>query len=83
MTRDEIREAVEEVAREALRWEGPLPEGDLAHALDSLQRLTLAVAIEDRFEICLDEEAEAAIVSLDGLVDLVVSRTRGGAHAST
>ena len=72
MTHEEVRRAIEEVARASLRWEGALPDGDLSQALDSLQRLTLAVAIEDRFQICLDEEAERSISTVDALVDLVV-----------
>ena len=72
MTHEEVRRAVEEVARASLRWEGALPDGDLSQALDSLQRLTLAVAIEDRFQICLDEEAERSITTVDALVDLVL-----------
>ena len=71
MTREELRRAVEDTAREALRWEGPLPAGDLAQELDSLQRLTLAVAIEDRFRICLDASSESSIASLEDLVSVV------------
>jgi hypothetical protein len=78
VTRAEVYTAAEEAARTALRWEGPLPEGDLSHVLDSLQRLTLAVAIEDRFEICLDEDAERSIATFDDLVDTVMGAMEGG-----
>ena len=75
--------AVEDVARTALRWEGPLPEGELSQSLDSLQRLTLAVAIEDRFHICLDEEAERSIQTFDALVDVVVDLVNRGADGAS
>ena len=46
--------------REKLKVDAPL-DGDLADHLDSIQRLTLVVAIEDHFEICFDESDEAEI----------------------
>jgi acyl carrier protein len=48
--------------------EGALPEGDLADQLDSMQRLTLVVAIEDRFLICFEPEDEVGVVTLQDLV---------------
>ena len=36
--------------------------------LDSLKLLTLAVEVENRFRICLDEADEAAIVTVADLV---------------
>lgn len=63
-----------DIARQHLQWEGtltrelPLVE---ALALDSLRLLTLVVAVEDRFRICLDEEDEANIVTVGDLVDVI------------
>jgi len=51
-----------------------LGTGDLARHLDSVQRLTLVVAIEDAFQICLDPDDEAELVRLDDVVRLVRSR---------
>ncbi len=52
------------LAREQLELDGPPPAPDqpLAGRFDSLQLLTLAVAIEDRFQVILtdDEAAEAS-----------------------
>ena len=41
--------------------------------LDSLKALTLAVEVENRFQICLDPEIEAGIVTLGDLVEAVRS----------
>lgn len=70
MTDVEITAALSDLVREKLRYEGPL-EGDLADHLDSVQRLTLVVAIEDHFEICFDEEDEAQIMGVGDLVGLI------------
>ena len=39
--------------------------------LDSIRLLTLAMEIEDRFEICLDEEDEESILTVADLVGVV------------
>ena len=39
--------------------------------LDSIRLLTLAMEVEDRFQICLDEEDEDAIVTVEDLIDVV------------
>ncbi|MFT3912818.1 MAG: acyl carrier protein [Anaeromyxobacteraceae bacterium] len=46
----------------------------LASALDSLQRLSLVVAVEDRFRIVLSEEDAAGTRTLADLARLVVLR---------
>lgn len=74
MTADEILHRIDELAREKLdiqrelRHEMRLVE-DLA--LDSIRLLTLAMEVEDRFRICLDEDDEAGIVTVADLVDVV------------
>ena len=40
-------------------------------------RTALAVAMEDRFEICLDEDAERSIATFDDLVDTVMGAMEG------
>jgi acyl carrier protein len=57
-----------------LQWDGTLREEmhlveDLG--LDSLKRLILVVEIENHFRICLDEEAEAEIVTVGDLVRVI------------
>ena len=36
--------------------------------LDSVQKLTLVVAIEDHFEICFDPEREDSLATLDDVI---------------
>jgi len=75
---DEIVRAIEEVARKHLGWEGVLaPATPIAEAmaLDSLRRLTLVVEIENRFQVCLEEEDESAIETVGDLVAAIRRRS--------
>lgn len=74
MTPEEILSGVEAVAREHLdRHERLETDMDLVEdlELDSLLLLTLAVEVENRFRICLDEEDEASIRTVGDLVKIV------------
>ena len=42
--------------------------------LDSVQRLTLVVAIEDHFKICFEPEDEAQVHSLEDLVTMIEAK---------
>jgi len=44
---------------------------DLASSLDSIQRLSLVVAIEDHYEICFDPDDEEGTMTLSDVVRLV------------
>jgi acyl carrier protein len=99
LTREEILQAVEEVARAHLglgrrpgrggEAAGPDrfgPELRLVEdlALDSIQRLTLAVEVENRFRICLDPEDEEGIETVGDLAAVVgrkleAAKAEGGA----
>ena len=74
MTPPEIRARIATIARRQLNWSKPLPDGDLAFALDSLARLQLVVAIEDDFGIALEPEDDAAIRTIDDLVSVIARR---------
>jgi acyl carrier protein len=50
------------------------PDAALAGALDSLQLLSLVVAIEDRFRIVLEDDDAAGASSLADLARLVAAR---------
>ena len=66
------------VAREIVRIardELGLAASALAGALDSLQLLSLVVAIEDRFRIVLEDDDAAGTSSLADLARLVAART--------
>ena len=71
MTLEEVRNDLAQLVKTKLRYEGPLDEGELADKLDSVQRLTLVVAIEDHFKICFDPEDEEQIRDLQDLLRLI------------
>ena len=75
MTTREVHAAISSIAQTELGFEGPLPTGDLAEHLDSMQRLTLVVAIEDRFKICFEPEDEIEIRTMDDVIRLVKAKT--------
>jgi acyl carrier protein len=77
VTDAEILAGVAAVAREHLDFVGDLqPETRLVEELqlDSLKLLTLAVEVENRFRICLDEADEAGIVTVGDLVAAIRRR---------
>lgn len=63
-----VRDDIAEILRDEVRWEGPFPRGGLDQHLDSMQRLALVVAIEDRFQICFEPEDEQRIHDMDDLL---------------
>ena len=74
MQDDEILQRIAEVARDKLDYSGELRRDmrlveDLE--LDSIRLLTLAMEVEDRFHVCLDEEDEEGIVTVADLVGVV------------
>ena len=80
MTEEEILTRVSDLARRRFGVEKSLlPEMRLAEdvGLDSFRMLTLAVEIENEFEICLSEEAEAEIVTIADLVETVRGQIEG------
>jgi acyl carrier protein len=77
MTQTEIRQKLLEIAiHEKVISDGELPTGELAAELDSIQRLTLMVAIEDHFQICFEPEEEEALTGVDDLVALIAQKVR-------
>lgn len=71
---EEILTSIVAVAREHLGHRGPLsPEMRLVEdlELDSIRLLTLAVEVENRFRVRLDEADEAAIETVGDLVAAV------------
>ena len=81
----DLLSAVAELARDRFGWEEPLERGsrlveDLG--LDSLKLMELAVSIENRFEIRIDEATESEIVTVGDLVD-IIARESPGASGGT
>jgi acyl carrier protein len=78
--REQVLQGIESVARTHLGWRGDLrPDMHLVEdlELDSLRLLTLAVEVENHFQICLEEEDEAAIETVRDLVGVVVEKLAG------
>ncbi len=74
MTDGEILHAIAEVGREHLGWDRDMtPQLHLVEDLhlDSVRLLTLAIEVENRFQICLDEEDEFGIETVGDLVAAV------------
>lgn len=68
MTDPDLRASLTGIAQRTLGWKGDLPDGELASQLDSMQRMTLVVAIEDHFHVAFDEDDEAELLTVDDLV---------------
>jgi acyl carrier protein len=79
LTDHESRTATEilRIAREDLRLGEPPAGGlPLAGQLDSLALLSLVVAVEDRFQVILQDDEAAGAQTLEDLARLVVARAR-------
>ncbi len=92
-SREEILQSIEDVARTHLDLSArstdpaalPRFHADLRLvedlALDSIQLLTLAVEVENRFRICLDPDDEEGIETVGDLADVVAAKLKGGGGA--
>ena len=67
MTPAEIRTKVIEIVAEELP--GASQEDGFISKLDSVQRLTLVVALEDHFQICFDPDSEDGLLTLNDVVN--------------
>lgn len=82
----DILDGVRVVAREHLSHHGPLePRMRLVEdlELDSIRLLTLAVEVENRFRVRLDEADEAGIVTVGDLVAAVARKLAAPEPAAT
>ncbi len=69
MTDDEILDGIAEVARTHLEWRGELrPDMKLVEdlELDSLKALTMALEVENRFRVYLDQDGD--LITIGDLV---------------
>jgi acyl carrier protein len=86
VTDAEILATIAQVARETLRHEGPIEPGqrlveDLE--LDSLQLLSLAVEVENRFRVRIEPPDEQRIRTIGDLVGIVAEKLGGLPSPST
>lgn len=77
MARPEILQGLAAAARKELGYSGELHPGlrlveDLQ--LDSIRLLSLAMAVEDHFQIALDADDEAGIVTVGDLLALIETK---------
>ena len=70
-TNIQIRETLQRLAREELAFSQPLPDGDLSEHLDSIQRLSFVVAIEDHFEIAFEPEDDERARTIQDVIEIV------------
>jgi acyl carrier protein len=70
MSRDEVYRQLITLGTAALD-RATLPDGPLDEHLDSVQRLTLVVAVEDHFGICFEPEDDEEARTLDDVVRIV------------
>jgi len=80
MNIENIHTILKEIAKEELSWEQELPTTSLSQSLDSMQKMSLVVAIEDRFEICFEPEEEEAIDSIEQLIQFIQEKTQEGVN---
>lgn len=80
MSDAEILDGITAVARQHLRYEGPVaPDTRIVDAmqLDSVRLVTLLVEVEDRFGITIEEGDEAEILTIADLVAVIRRRIDG------
>ena len=70
-TSADIRQTLEKLAREELAFSKPLPDGDLAEHLDSIQRLSFVVAIEDHFEVAFEPEDDERARTIEDVIQII------------
>jgi len=71
---ESVAQTLEALAQTALQRSDPLPTGDLAEHLDSMDRLALLVAIEDHYEIAFEEEDEDQLVTIADVIAAIESK---------
>ena len=79
LSREEIRHAVLQLARRELalppeQVDQLQDDTDLGQHLDSIQRLSLVVGIEDHFQLCFEPEDDEQAVTLGDVITIVQAR---------
>lgn len=72
-SREAVRAAIQELAQRELGLRDPLADdADLSEHLDSIQRLSLVVAIEDHFQVAFEPEDDENVATMGEAIDAVV-----------
>lgn len=74
MSPNQIFEQIARLARDKVGFEGVVePTSRLVEdlGLDSISLMTLAMAVEDHFEVCIDEDDESRILTVADLISVV------------
>lgn len=82
MSRTDIFHGVQHVVREHLRLGVPIElDTDIQRdlRLDSIQRLTLVVELENHFRVCFDQRDEVGIETIHDVVNIIDRRLQGEA----
>ena len=69
-----IRETLNDLVLRELHLGRALTDGDLTSQLDSMQRLTLVVAIEDHYQICFEPEEDETVDTIDEVIALIAMK---------
>ena len=72
--RPELIAALAALTEDTLQMSIQFSEQPLSEQLDSMQRLSLMVAIEDHFEIIFEPEEEQEITNVDSLLTLIAEK---------
>ena len=84
MSDEQILDGIRDVMRRHLRLDVPLrPETDVLRdlCLDSVQRLTLIVELENRFRICFEPGDAEGVSTLGDVTTLIRDRLEAGDDA--
>ena len=78
MTSAQIRDALETLVQREFNRDLPDPKSLLTDNFESMELMTLAVAIEDTFHIFLDPEDEVQMQTSLDLVRVIERKTKNG-----
>jgi acyl carrier protein len=73
---DDIADEVRRIVSAQLGLAAPPEDDELAARLDSIQRMGLVVAIEDRFRVCFSPEDDERARTLADLITIVQEHSR-------
>ncbi len=72
----EVEHQLLKLLRDELDWDGAPPTGRLDEHFDSLQLMSLVVAVEDTFEVILEPEDEEKIETASDLIEIIAAKLK-------